>query len=221
MYIDKGGENVGNPKKLWPYNGKDYTIDEICKIANRSRSSFDALIRKGLTPEEIVNNKPKKGKKLYEYNGKEYTIDELCKIAGIKERRFYELLRKGWTIDQIINRKYIRKTMKGTRLYNIYYDMKDRCHNSKYSAYKRYGARGIKVCNEWLNDKTKFFEWALSNGYNDDLTIDRIDNNKGYSPSNCRWVDKFEQANNTSRSIRLHYNGKLLTVSIFVLIHYF
>jgi hypothetical protein len=86
-----------------------------------------------------------------------------------------------------------------TRLYAIYKDMKRRCHSPKdkrKTGYAKYGAVGIKICDEWLNDRTVFFEWALKNGYQDDLTIDRINSYGNYEPSNCRWVDKTTQSRN-------------------------
>lgn len=77
----------------------------------------------------------------------------------------------------------------GTRLYNIWFLMRQRCNNPKASHYKRYGGRGIKVCDEWSNDFPSFEAWALANGYADNLTLDRINNNGNYEPSNCRWTD--------------------------------
>ena len=110
--------------------------------------------------------------------------------------------------------------MARSRLNRIFNGMKHRCYNPKDKFYKDYGARGIIVCAEWnnrdrvstLHNATKGFlafkKWALENGYNDKLTIDRIDVNKGYSPDNCRWVSALVQANNTRSNHYLIYKGK-------------
>lgn len=83
-----------------------------------------------------------------------------------------------------------------TRLYKIWIGMKKRCYNPSSNAYERYGGRGIGVCQEWLNDFMSFYNWSMENGYNDNLSIDRIDVNGNYEPSNCRWATIDEQSSN-------------------------
>ena len=83
-----------------------------------------------------------------------------------------------------------------TRLHKTWMGMKYRCYNKKSQYYYLYGGRGITVCDEWLHDFVAFRDWALANGYADDLLIDRIDNDKGYSPDNCRWATAYEQVHN-------------------------
>lgn len=100
----------------------------------------------------------------------------------------------------------------GTRLYRIWDDMKARCYNHNSISYPNYGAKGITVCEEWKNFKT-FMDWALANGYNDKLTIDRIDYNKGYTADNCRWITMMEQSNNRSNNHYITYNGETLTMA--------
>lgn len=84
------------------------------------------------------------------------------------------------------------------RLDIIHSNMVQRCCNPMSTFYNRYGGRGITLCKEWRNDRNAFKKWALENGYADDLTIDRIDNNKGYFPENCRWVTQKVNSNNRS-----------------------
>lgn len=101
--------------------------------------------------------------------------------------------------------------MCGTRLYRIWKAMKTRCTNPNSKDYRNYGGRGITVCNEWKNDFQTFYEWSKIHGYTDDLTIDRIDPNGNYEPSNCRWVSLKIQANNRRSDRYISFNGETHT----------
>lgn len=98
----------------------------------------------------------------------------------------------------------IKHGMTDHRLYRIYNNMKNRCLNKDFHNYERYGGRGILICDEWLEDFKNFSEWALNNGYKENLTIDRINNDGNYCPENCRWVDLHIQSTNQ----RIHKNNK-------------
>jgi len=113
-----------------------------------------------------------------------------------------------------IERTKITKTKHGqtidgkiARLYRIWQGMKERCLYPSQTSYKNYGGKGVKVCKEWL-DFSVFREWAVANGYNDNLSIDRIDSNGNYEPSNCRWVTKTNQARNNSHNTMIEIEGK-------------
>lgn len=99
-----------------------------------------------------------------------------------------------------------------TRIHQIWTNMKTRCLNPNVPAFKDYGGRGISVCEEWMKSFSSFYHWALQNGYSTALTLDRIDVNGNYEPSNCKWSTKEEQSRNRRFNRRITYNGKNLTI---------
>lgn len=102
----------------------------------------------------------------------------------------------------------------GTRLHNIYCCIIQRCYNiNDTNHYPNYGGRGIKMCDEWRNDFQAFYKWSMNNGYQDNLTIDRINNDGNYEPSNCRWVTTYEQNKNRSNSILVHYKNETKSIT--------
>lgn len=131
-------------------------------------------------------------------------------------------------------RKYIKNItthgMSRTNIYTRWIDMKKRCNNPKNKEYHNYGARGIKVCSEWDNDFLKFYNWSIDNGFEESLSIDRINVNLGYSPSNCKWIpmnlqgiNKRLQKNNKTgiKGVNLSIRNKyIVRISIYGKRHY-
>lgn len=118
--------------------------------------------------------------------------------------------------DEVRRRKnkpnhYLKHGLSGSRLSVIRNGMISRCYNTNSDSYRNYGGRGITICEEWLNKETgmlNFYNWAINNGYRDDLSIDRIDNDKGYFPENCRWVGVTDQAKNKRPYLRHKFDKK-------------
>ena len=103
--------------------------------------------------------------------------------------------------------------MYNTRLFSIWNGMKFRCHNPNHKDYKDYMGKGVTICEEWDNDFLSFYNWAMANGYKDNLSIDRIDVNGNYEPSNCRWADDYIQANNRTNNRFVTYHGETDTIT--------
>lgn len=103
--------------------------------------------------------------------------------------------------------------MTDTRLYHVYSNIHDRCYNPNYKYYHRYGGRGITVCEEWKHSFENFYKWAIESGYDEsksgkEQSLDRIDVNGNYEPSNCRWVTQKQQMHNIGRTVYMEYNGE-------------
>ena len=102
----------------------------------------------------------------------------------------------------------MKHNLSRSRINKIYLAMKNRCYCKTSDRYSYYGGRGIKICDEWLADFMNFYNWAMANGYREDLTIDRINVNGNYEPNNCRWIKQIEQNRNKRNNIL--YKGKCL-----------
>lgn len=114
---------------------------------------------------------------------------------------------------KIISKSALTHGKTNTRLYGIWCRMKDRCNNPNLEHYDCYGGRGIKVCDEWQHSFESFYEWAMSSGYRNDLSIDRIDVNGDYEPSNCRWATLTEQQRNKRNTVYVMDNGIKISIS--------
>lgn len=114
--------------------------------------------------------------------------------------------------EERISNNERRHGMSKDRLYVTWTNMKKRCHNPKIAEYENYGGRGISVCEEWKTSFKAFYEWSMLTGYEENLTIDRINVNGNYEPSNCRWIPRKEQSLNKTTSHYLTYDGKTQTI---------
>lgn len=117
------------------------------------------------------------------------------------------------------NKYGVKHGKRNTRLYVVWISMKQRCLNPKNKDYCKYGKRGIKVCDEWINDFMSFYNWAMENGYDENapkgkFTVDRIDNNGNYGPSNCRLTTIKGQSNNRRNNRIINYNGENVTLTM-------
>ena len=117
---------------------------------------------------------------------------------------------------RIVNHPEMQRFTHGKRyerIYSVWKSMRNRCNNPSHIAYKRYGGIGISVCEEWNKSFEAFDAWAISHGYSDEMTLDRIDNDKGYSPDNCRWASRKAQANNRKNNTLVQIGEKIQTIA--------
>ena len=159
---------------------------------------------------EFLNEKDKYGH--YLYKGK-------CKICGYETVRPFSHFSAPSAITN--NCKHLDRNgnyynfnkynWSNERIGSIFNGIKDRCYNKNNKSYKWYGEKGIKICKEWIDNPKLFEIWALSNGYEDNLTIDRIDENKDYCPENCRWVSNSDNAKYKSTTSLIEVDGETHT----------
>lgn len=147
---------------------------------------------------------------------------KICKLDGCNaksralgycQKHYKKFLQSGKKEDNInVDLRY-KHHLCYCDIYNILTSMRARCNNKNDKSYKRYGGRGIKVCGEWDKDPKAFSDWAIANGYKKGLSIDRIDNNSNYEPSNCRWVNMVVQSNNRTNSKFITIKNETLTLA--------
>lgn len=137
----------------------------------------------------------------------------VCDCGNLKEVSSSDLTCNNTKSCGCLPKGIIKHGLRYTRLYTIWCKIKNRCYDSSASNYPRYGGRGITICDEWLNDPTAFYTWSIDNGYQDTLSIDRIDNNKGYSPNNCRWTNATQQGRNKRNNKSFTINGETRCLS--------
>lgn len=138
-----------------------------------------------------------------------------CACENMRVLQTHQLTSGKVTSCGCMNRKSQKSTVisANKRLYSVYSQMIARCYNPKATSYPYYGAKGITVCSSWRKNFDSFLRWSMKNGYNDFLSIDRIDNTKGYSPSNCRWIPLSEQFTNRTNNVFYTHNGETHTMS--------
>lgn len=117
-------------------------------------------------------------------------------IASGTDVRSGKIKSCGCLHDEMASKRFYKHGMSSTKLGYVYESMKQRCLNSNCKDYKNYGGRGITICSDWKNNSRSFFNWAITNGYSDGLSIDRINVNGNYEPTNCRWTTAKVQADN-------------------------
>ena len=158
----------------------------------------------------IAKEKTRKGKKIYWKCS--------CECGNLKEVASCHLI--SGSISSCGCEKKLKLSIANTvhgksksRLYRTFNHMKGRCYRKNDSHYKNYGGRGITICNTWLENFVNFYNWAIENGYEEHLTIERIDVNGNYEPANCKWIKSIEQASNTTRSNFIYYKEEKYTIS--------
>lgn len=146
----------------------------------------------------------------YAYTERELQVWKCrCECGEIFYKNTIDLYRR----NNLCKYKQIKYNQDRKKVRNIYSKMKDRCYKEYSKSFKDYGARGITICDEWLKSPKAFYKWAFENGYKEGLEIDRINNNKGYGPSNCRWATRLEQANNKRNNLFIEYKNETKTLA--------
>lgn len=134
-------------------------------------------------------------------------------IANGNEVRKGKIKSCGCFHNESVSKRFKKHGQSGSKLYDVWAAMKQRCYNPNNKDYKNYGNRGISMSTSWRNNFSEFEKWAHQNGYQERLSIDRINYNGNYEPNNCRWTNPTVQANNTRKNVVIEFRGKKHTVA--------
>ena len=141
------------------------------------------------------------GHALYKGICKECGFERIARLSDLKYTKVCTHIRVDGEVA------FNRANWSNKRIQEIFDSMKQRCYNENNKSYRWYGAKGVKICDEWMNNPLSFEEWSINNGYTDDFTIDRINENEGYSPNNCRWITKANNSKYKSTTSMINVNG--------------
>lgn len=221
-------------EKVFTYNGETYTCKKIALMLGVNTETIRLRFRRGMTIEEVFKTGKRKqvviknisiGQRFGRLTvksrlpNKNKDVRFLCicdcgKEASVRSDHLKSGKTKScgcYNKERLIS-THTKHNGSHDRLYKTWSSMKNRCSNPKFKQYNDYGGRGISVCSQWY-DYALFREWCLSHGYTDGLQLDRIDNDKGYEPENCRFVSRIENMNNRRCCVQVSHNGETLTIS--------
>lgn len=223
----KGCENMGNTGKLGGihYEMMRRCYNEKCIVYNIYGGAGIKVCDEWHDRETFrkwaIENGWVKGLRLERIDTTKDYCPENCRFGDGSRKRSDSILqtakRRRATRQQVIKDCGVPADYMKLRIHRIYNSMYNRCYRKNNNAYKNYGGRGIEICSEWSGKFgfMYFYKWAMGNGYNDSLSIDRIDNDKGYSPDNCRWATIQEQALNKRNVTVVMYRGETMSLSAF------
>jgi hypothetical protein len=191
---------------------KEFIMYKTIEVDNRKGNGFENLIGKQFGRLTVVDLSEKmSGRKSYwvckcECGNEKLVRSDSLKSGNVQSCGCLKVEQNKVNLNQTKHGDTTRGNHK--RLWQIWQGIKQRTSNPNKKTYARYGGRGIVMCEEWKDDYIAFRDWALNNGYSDDLTIDRIDVDGNYEPSNCRWATNKEQCNNRRTNVLIEWNGK-------------
>ena len=206
-------------------------ITETLKARQSTHGNFEATASIAQSFSRILHSSPNWARlKDWQREGLELVLHKIARILsgdpnfidsyrdciGYTQLMINKLMESTEASDVVSVRQYFvdgQWVTEFDKIYRAYYSMLTRCYNPKTKYYKDYGGRGITVCDEWLDSKELFMEWAINNGHALSLSLDRIDPNGNYTPSNCRWTTREKQSNNQRRSRLVSYQDETKTVA--------